>query len=175
MWNPFRSEMRVLRTSLAPESCRERLRARVGSIWNPFSSWSHPVRGRVTEKGFWIEKSIHYRNSFQTVARGRWIPEGNGSRIDVTLGMNRFMVVFILAWLVLVGGIGVMWWFIDSPATNPRPEKFPALAAALPLLMLVLGVALVAFGRWLARNEAPELTQFLIRELECLPDATPIG
>ena len=174
MGNPFRAEQRVLRTPLPPESCRERLRARVGSIWNPFSSWSHPVRGRVTEKGFWIEKSIHYRNSFQTVAKGRWIPEGNGTRIDVTLGMNRFVTVFVLAWLVAVGGVGVMWWVIDSPATDRRPESAPALVAAIPFLMLLFGVALVAFGRWLSRNEAPELIEFLIRELDCIPDATPI-
>ena len=67
-----------------------------------------------------------------------------------------------------------MWWFIDSPATDPRPEHAPALIAAMPFLMLLFGVALVAFGRWLSRNEAPELIEFLIRELDCIPDATPI-
>jgi hypothetical protein len=175
MWNPFHRETRVLRSSLGPEACRDRLRSETGSIWNPFSKWSNPVRGRVTDHGFWIVKTIHYRNSFQTVASGKWIPEGDGTRIELALGMNRMVAVFMLAWLAAIAAVGLTWWLSGAPAAVSHPATEPWFVGAIPILMLVFGVALIAFGRWLARNEATELIEFLSRTLECQPDATPIG
>src|SRR6266581_4459699 len=101
MWNPFARETRVLTSSLSLEACRDRLRADAGSLWNPFAAWGHPVRGRVTDRGFWIVKTIHYRNSFQTEARGRWTPEGSGTRIEVSFGMSRWVAVFMILWVGL--------------------------------------------------------------------------
>jgi hypothetical protein len=173
-WNPWTRETRVLHSSLAPESCRERLRAETGSLWNPFSAWNRPVRGRVTEKGFWILKSIRYRNSFQTEASGRWLPEGNGTRIEMSLGMNRWVAVFMTLWLVGVFAFSAAWWLSGAASEEAPRSTTPWVASFLPLVMLAFGFGVIAFGRWLARNEARELIDFLSRIFECPPDATPI-
>jgi len=173
MWNPFTRESRVLVSSLSVEACRERLRADVGSLWNPFTAWNHPVRGRVTGKGFWIVKTIHYRNSFQTEARGRWTAEGNGTRIDVSFGMSRWIAGFMIVWLIGIAAFVVGWWG-SGPAGSAKAAGAGTLLVFLPLLMLGFGIGLIAFGRWLARNESRELIEFLTRTLECQPDAAPI-
>ena len=175
MRNPFARELRELRTSLSPGSCRERLRAQVGSIWNPFAVWGHPLRGRVTERGFWVRKTILYRNSFQTEAHGRWFAEGNGTRIEVQLGVSRFVPAFLALWISI---LLVAWLALAvSPGGSggaTRPEDV-WVAHWLPPLMILFGIALLGFGRWLARNESRDLIEFLSRTFECPPDATPIA
>jgi hypothetical protein len=169
MWNPFRRNHLTLHSPLDRETCRRRLQEITGSIWNPFSRWTHPLRGQVNDRGFWILKTLRYRNSFQTEARGRWSSEGTGTRIELSLGMNRLSVVALIFALVVVGAVTSRFGF------TPTAEVSTLLVRAIPVLMLILGAALVAFGRWLSRRESDELIALLSRTLGCQPTPTPIS
>ncbi|MBI1798785.1 MAG: hypothetical protein HYR73_03775 [Candidatus Eisenbacteria bacterium] len=175
MWNPFARERCVLTTRIVPESCRDRLRAETGSIWNPFAAWNHPVRGRVDGRGFWIVKSLHYRNSLQTEARGTWTPEGGGTRIEISFGMNRIGAVAMMAWLVIVVAFALAWVAVPHAPSRLPPEGPAWVLEWLPAWMVVFGLALLGFGRWLSRHESAFLLAFLRRTLECAPDETPIA
>jgi hypothetical protein len=174
MWNPFARQTRVLRSPLDAAACRERLRAETGSIWNPFAAFAHPVRGRITDRGFCITRSIRYRNSFQTEACGRWMAEGDGTRIELSLGMSRWVAAFMIAWLGLMLAFAAAWRWMGGPpgGSSPAPPWFVPL---IPLMMIAFAVLLVAFGRWLARHDARYLLEFLDRTLQCPPDAEPIS
>lgn len=172
MWNPFAIERReVLVSPLARESCEERLRAQTGSIWNPFTWMSHPVRGSVNARGFWIVKALRYRNSAQTEARGVWHADGSGTRIEIEFGMRQRWLMAIVTGLFVV--FCILWWL--SPVTS-RTSRLPlAIATSMPLIMLAIFVFAVAFGRWLARNESEFLLEFLRRTLDCPPGSEPLS
>jgi hypothetical protein len=172
-WNLFGpTEQRVLRSPLTPEACRDHLRAETGSIWNPFSGWSHPVRGRVSERGFWIVRSKRYRNSFEIEARGTWNPEGEGTRIELTLGVMRWTRWIMIAWLSFMTLFCIGWFAVPAPRSGTMPA---ALAQIFPVLILAFGLLIIRFGRWLSRDEPRQLIDFLSRTLECPPDAEPLS
>ncbi|MGH7742693.1 MAG: hypothetical protein ACRENS_11820, partial [Candidatus Eiseniibacteriota bacterium] len=160
-----------LLSPLSPEACEERLRAETGSRWNPFSGWTHALRGRVSERGFRVIQSLRYRNSMQTEACGRWSAEGNGTRIDVTLALERGTHWGIVAWVLVVALFGVIW-LVAGPARGARDLPF---LPAVPLVVLALGLFSMWLGRWLVRNDADWLLDFLKRTLECPPESTPLA
>jgi hypothetical protein len=43
------------------------------------------------------------------------------------------------------------------------------------VLILVFGLLMIRFGRWLAREEPRQLLEFLCRALECPPDSEAIS
>ena len=172
MWNPFAVEHRaVLRSPLSPEACVQHLQAETGSMWNPFSIWTHPVRGRVSEQGFRIVRTRRWgRNSMQPEARGEWTSDGSGTRIEVSFAVQQRWALAI--WLVVM----VLYcaaWMVYPPV--PRAGGMaPAFVRLMPLMVIALGLAGIAFGRWLARGDTPWLLDFLRRTLECEPDTSPI-
>ena len=99
----------------------------------------------------------------------------SASRIEVQLGVSRFVPAFLALWISI---LLVAWLALAvSPGGSggaTRPEDV-WVAHWLPPLMILFGIALLGFGRWLARNEARELLEFLSRTFECPPDATPIA
>jgi len=164
------TERRELHSPLSLEACRDKLRAEIGSAWNPFSGWSHAVRGSVSDKGFWIVKTKGYRNSFETEARGTWSAEGNGTRIELRLGVNRWARGIMIAWF----GFVLLLWIWLLVAARPMAGELRGWHLG-PGVMLLLGALAVPFGRWLARNEGRFLLGFLRRTLECPPDPEPIA
>ena len=106
MWSLFGvARHATLQSPLSLEICRERLRGETGSRWNPFSRWTHPVRGSVNENGFRIVRAIGYNNSMQTEAAGTWAADGNGTRIEVTLGLERTTRWGLALWFDLHGDL----------------------------------------------------------------------
>ncbi len=94
-----------------------------------------------------------YRNSFQQVLRGRMIDApGGGTEIDCAIGMSPWVMIFLCVWfggLIFMGGA-----LVTTTVDGLR---------ALPVLlgMFAFGIALVVFGRFLARNEKDNLVQFV--------------
>lgn len=173
MWNPFAIERRaVLHSPLSHEACFERLRAETASMWNPLALWTHPVRGRVTERGFRIVRAMRWgRNSMQTEASGNWSAEGNGTRIDVSFAVQQRWL--LAAWLGAMMLFCVVWML--SPPV-PRPGDLPpALVRFLPLIIIAVGLAGIALGRWMSRGDTAFLLELLGRTLECAPDSEPIS
>jgi hypothetical protein len=166
------TEHRVLRSPLSPAACRDQLREETGSIWNPFSAWSHPVRGRVTDQGFWIVRSKRYRNSFEIEARGTWQEEGGGTRIDLTLGVMRWTRGIMIVWLSFMTLFCIGWLAAPVPKSGAMPAPVERI---FPVLILAFGLLMIRFGRWLAREEPRQLLEFLCRVLECPPDSEAIS
>jgi hypothetical protein len=165
----------TFRSPLSPEACMDRLRAETGSIWNPLAAWTSPVRGSVNERGFRIVRAIHYRNSMQSEATGTWTSEGSGTRIDVQFAMNRIGAIAMSVWLAFVGAFAILWAFVPHAASSHGgPAAALWLVEWIPYWMLLFGIGLVYFGRWLARGDNAFLIDFLRRTLECSPDAAPI-
>ncbi|MBP6011155.1 MAG: hypothetical protein KBA31_02910 [Alphaproteobacteria bacterium] len=76
--------------------------------------------------------------------------------------MHTFVIVFMTVWFGLLFGIGGPWFLEGvSAALAGHLADVPPLLLAIPATMLVFGIALVFFGRWLARNEEAELLSFL--------------
>jgi hypothetical protein len=137
-----------LLSPLSRTECVQRLQERVGDAYSTYRS----VIGRITETEFWLEQRITYRNSFKTRLRAQLVEEESGTRICCRIGMQPFVVGFMIVWSVIVTG-GLI-------STGFRP---PAVFA--PLTMLGGGAALVAFGRFAAKDERGYLIEFLCNSL----------
>jgi len=137
---------------LRPDECSRRMSLQIDP---PISlRGSRPVYGRVRENTFWIEKRIGYRNSFKTRLRANLEPApGGGTRITCKAGMTPITLVFMYVWfgMVIVGTIVAF-----ATRSNAAP--------ALPMFLL-FGGALIALGRYIARDEKAFLVNYLCEVL----------
>lgn len=165
-----------LYSPLPPDECASRLskaiaqEGRLGfSLSRLFSSSSQPVAGWVGGDGFQLRKRITYRNSFQTYASGSLTPNGSGTSVRAEFGMSTFTRVFMwiwFGWAIVIGGV-VFVSALVALLTGSGPDAYKAWMGVVGLpLMLVLGYALVRFGRYLARDEERFLTDFLRQVLD---------
>lgn len=129
---------------------------------------SKPVVGRVTETSLQLRKRIGYRNSFQSFLSATLRHEAGGTLISGEVAMHPFVTVFMFIWfgfVILIGGT----MFVATVGTlffGPGNRHENAwMGAVIPPVMLVFGFGLVRFGRYLARDEARFLTDFLIQTL----------
>ncbi len=160
-----------LYSSLSPSDCAERLsqaidRERVISF--SFTG-SHPVAGRVDGSSFRIRQRLHYRNSFQTFLAGSIQPQGTGSIIRGDFAMHGFVRAFMPVWFGGVALLGSVFFVVAlltifAGTSSQRSGAWAGLV--VPPLMFVFGIALVRFGRYLARDEARFLTDFLRETLQ---------
>ena len=130
---------------------------------------SRPVIGRVTESSIRLRKRIGYRNSFQTflTATLRW--EAGATVISGKVNMHRFVQVFMFIWFtgaVLIGGpmFVVSIASLIPGSTHQMPNAW--MGVVMPPVIVASGYGLVRFGRYLARNEAGFLKDFLMRTLD---------
>ncbi len=165
------AESHVLATKLSPSECEARLRARTAGwpLWRPTAD--HPVAGSVSRTCFSLTKAISGRNSFQTEARGTLTAEEHGTRIQVTLGPSPLVLVFVLLWLAFDAAFLIAG--LQGEVVIGTGLGFPPVA--IPVAMLVIGIAVVGLGRLSARRESTFLLRFLHDELQAeeLPSAEP--
>ena len=81
------------------------------------------------------------------------------------LGMSRVAALLMTAWFgfLVVFIAGALVASLGGPV---RTQGSPALLVLFALGMAALGVAFMAFGRWLSRNEGSFLLQFLRETLD---------
>lgn len=156
----------VLVSPLPIDDVRQRLHEAVGSDWS--FRVDQPVKGSVGKNSFRIRTSINYRNSFQTMLYGRMRAEGEQTRLECAARMSSFVIAFMIFWFGFLASFGVGPYLRAMISDNPMPE-FDMLMVAMPSIMLVFGVALVWFGRWLARNEEAQLVKFLEETVDAQP------
>jgi hypothetical protein len=116
----------------------------------------------VSATGFSLTRARSGRNSFQTEARGTFIIVEQRTRIQVTLGPSPVVLIFVLIWLALVLAFllgGLSGDFVIGATLGFSP-------VTIPIAMLLVGVAMVAIGRVVARDDARFLLRFLKDELE---------
>jgi hypothetical protein len=156
---------------LTPAECAARLTAAVDEDrFFSRSTWlgGKPVVGGVTERGIRLRKRIRYRNDFQTQLRATLRAVPGGTLIAGRCGMPVSVRIFMSIWfagLVLLTAPFV-YFGITSLLAGSGTARTSWIDAGMPLLMLGFGVGLIAFGRYLARDEAHFLKHFLVETLE---------
>jgi hypothetical protein len=140
----------VLVSPCTRDEIERRLRNNIDSGFNLFGS--NPIVGWADRERFNLRVRIGYRNSFQTILRGRLIDAGDGTRIRCQAGMPIFSIAFMTVWFSLIGS-----YFVAALPHLSWRDPGDVVAIALP----AFGVALVAIGRWIARDELAKLVAFL--------------
>jgi hypothetical protein len=144
---------------LSREECEARLRAATDRDGLLSCFGSRQVVGRVSGGSVRLRKRIGYRNSFQTFLIGSLKGRDGATIFRGRAGMHPFVTGFMAVWfslLVLIGGAAFAAAVGGLIAGQGQP-----LGAIIPPLMLVFGVGLVCFGRWLARSEEAYLIAFV--------------
>lgn len=120
------------------ETVRDKLSQNVEKFWTNRKVWGEKTAfdGHLTKSGFVIRRNIKYQNSFIPILIGSFESSGTGTRIRVTARMFLFTNIFMMVWLgsALFASISAIFYH-DS-------------MAFVPLLMFILGWALMLGGFW---------------------------
>jgi hypothetical protein len=149
---------------LARDDCVHRLRGLTGSFWIIFGS--RPLIGRVDEISFSVRMRMknNNMNSFQTSLYGVFEQESRQTRLRCRFGLHPTVVALIIFWiggLSLIGAAVVVNAIVHS-SSGSAPSL---IALAGPFLMVGFAVALVKFGRYVARDEASDMLDILAKSL----------
>jgi hypothetical protein len=149
-------------TTLTPEECAARLSPAIDGYFSLFGGKT--VIGHANAGGAGLRKRIWYNNSFRSVLTARFQRNGTRTLVECRTGMSIFVIGFMVVWcggVLLIGG-GVAFSALSDPSLGAG-----SLGLALfPVAMIGFAAAIVAFGRWLARDEAEFLDAFLRRRLD---------
>lgn len=159
----FIDEKVEFKSALHREECIKCLNDAMDRGWVIFGG--RPVLGHASASHLRARVRISYGNAFQTVLRGRFEECTNGTKIRCGFGLRIFVKCFLTVWfggIALLGLVGTVYsigslFGVVSIGTNDHP----LVMAMFACLMISLGAALVAFGRWLARDEQNQLTEFV--------------
>ena len=135
------------------------LRANVDSSWKFFGE--KVVVGSIGASSFSLRIRLTYRNSFQTVLSGRVMEDQGATRIRCHSGMHGFVIALLTMWF---GGV-LMALFALAPFVL-HLDSLDLAAPLIPVGMGLLGIGLVWFGRYLARDELGTLVAFLEETLD---------
>lgn len=94
-------------------------------------------------------------NAFQTVAVVKLEPGGHGTRASVTFRSYYYVAAFMTFWI----GAVVLFNLVIVGEGLSSSGQLADLVYSLPFL--AFGFAFVAFGRLIARPEAPALLDFI--------------
>ena len=95
--------------------------------------------GNVNENNFVIRRIINYRNSFLPNIKGEFVSTISGTRIDVVMKLNNFVVVFLALWL---SGIFVACIY----STYSILIDGFAVASLIPFFMLIFAIIILQFA-----------------------------
>lgn len=144
---PFPWHNFELRTRLTPQQVREALTAHLEEekwfrMTMPNRANDKRFTGRADTASFSIHRILGYRNSFAPMTSGTIATDGRESRIDVKMRLHPVVIVFLVAWLAIMGTafIGI------AVASSPY---------FAPIALLALGViyALTLFAFWYEVNK----------------------
>jgi hypothetical protein len=150
------------------EECHKRLKGSVDtSFFLHFSS--KQVAGKVSKELISIRKRINYGNSFQTVLKASLKPSENGTELLFTIGLHPFVKIFMSIWfggLFVIGGLIFIITLSSLFEKNASADSGMIMGILIPPGMAIFGIALLKFGRYLARNESAFLKTFLVHLLD---------
>ena len=148
-----------IRTALAPADALARLATAVEPrrlLRKPFAAHA-TFQGKIGVEGFRIERIIGYRNSFLPELSGIVRGDRSGSVVAVTARLNTLVVVFLLAALA----VGIFACLVL--AASALDGGVPDAAAAIPLLVILVVVAVVEGAFWIEAALAKDALYALFR------------
>ncbi len=116
---------------------------------------TYPFRGKITENGFTIHRTIRYNNSFLPLIKGR-VTEDNIAIVDVVMRLHAVISVFMFVWL---GCVGAVCFLVLANLIVGR--QFEPLLM-LPFLMFAFGYTLMTLPFQLEANKAVKLLTSLL-------------
>jgi hypothetical protein len=116
-----------------------------------------PFEGTVTGTEFRIHRIIGYRNSFRPQISGTVAPDGQGSRISITMRLHAVVAVFMAIWFGGVFMVGVAF----TAATLAGGASVEL--ALFPLAMLLFGGLLCLGGFSYEARKAERLIMLLVQ------------
>jgi hypothetical protein len=164
-----------LRTDLSPEECLRRLGEATDVAQWGFSlsgyRGSKPVLAKFDGNRFKLWKRIYYRNDFRPYFYGTLVPQDRSSRIQGYFDVDRWVKIFMWVWLgfVILSSIPV---FIVSVSRPIRGDAW--VGVIVPIGLILFGIFLPKFGRWIGRGQETFLKEFLETTLAATPDAGSI-
>ena len=132
-------------------------------------SGSKPVVGWVTDSSMRLRKRIGYGNIFQSYFKASMRPEAGGTVISGKITMHPLVRLFVIVWfgaIIYIPGPAFLRTIYSMIVGSSTEYENTAVLLVMFPVMLALGYGLIAFGRYLARDESRFLTEFLIRELD---------
>ena len=156
----------VLHSPLSKQECARRLNEKMDRWWmifGPNRIIGHASSGRLVAR-----VRIYYGNSFQTLLRARLLDVDKGTSLTCRLGIRPALKIFVVCWFgfLLLAAVSN---FFSMPGAATSWKFYLGLAA-----MTGFGVGLIAFCRWLARDEEAKLVEFLRATVEASERPSPI-
>lgn len=160
-------------TPLPREDCLRRLQEQIDPEGSVFGK--RPVIGRVRDRSLRLRKRIAGRNSFQTFLYAGLVSVGSHTRFDCRFGMHPAVIAFMAFWfgVLLFGAGGVAAELVGRADADGNAIRTP-LAVFGPLAMIVLGLVVVAIGRYGSKGDVAFLTEFLLGAVEGRIEAPPV-
>lgn len=149
--------------------CVSRLRAATDNraIEYYFGIGSKPVVAKISDCSFRLRRRIWYSNSFQTYLSATMRPQLGGTVISGECGMHPTVVPFSIIWFALVAVS--MLLAPGLKVLHGQRDEDALFGLIICSVMLGLGIGIVRFGRYLARNEARILSDFIFQTLDAGP------
>jgi len=159
--------------AIPPIVAAERLKAAVKpyGFLRRLSPWPGGLLGQVDGLRFRLTTRIPLvRNSFDSILEGQIDETPSGARLLGTFRMHKFVVPFMVLWfgLAMLISIPATISVLTAPETwSPGPPP-----AFLPLIFPLLGLLVVAVGRWVATWQERRLVAQLDEIIGVNPNGT---
>lgn len=161
-----RSNRLELFVAVSPKECVDRLDALVDRGGLMLPSWkivfgSKRLIGQLSDTKLQLRKRIGYRNSSQTILNGTMRAQDGGTMISGEFGLHPVVRIFPFVWCVLL--LSALAGFV---ILAPKKEGSDWALVMAPVLLMVLGMAVVWIGKYFARDEARFITATLTEALQ---------
>jgi hypothetical protein len=162
----------VYSTKLSTVECLQRLESHV-IPWSDVlrSTFTPMAKGTVVAKvhgdrfRLFAQGPKYVQNSFVPLFYGRVEATTEGARVIGRFRMHLFVRVFMGVWF---GGLTIMAIVIPAVALfgTASAGRPPFILIIGPLLMILFGIGLLSFGRWVAREQVASIHEFLRTDLD---------
>ena len=164
-------EKLVLHADIAPDECIRRIKASTDPGNRTIFSLSgykgsKPLLVKFKGNKFVLWKRRYYRNDFAPYFFGTLLPDNKGSCLEGHFDMNRWVKMFMRIWIAFAVVFTIPIFF----ATLTQSTRGNAwVGFIVPIGLVIFGILLPKFGRWLGRGEEKFMTEFLETTLAAQP------
>lgn len=161
----------ALQSNLAVEECVRRIEqsADIGqrTIFS-LSGYkgSKPLLVKFNGNQFRLWKRRYYRNDFAPYFFGTFSPDSQGARLVGHFAMDHWVKIFIRIWLAFAIVLSLPVLIATLSRTNQGSAWVGVL---VPLGLVLFGIFLPKFGRWMGKGEEKFIREYLQNTLSAQP------